>query len=79
MKSPVTRKEAVEKIEEMYKEIRMLEEVVEGSRLYEEMLLEYIREICYLIYFRQPDKELDRFVTKMIDLDLYEEKQESDE
>ena len=59
----------------MYKEIQMLEEVVEGARLHEEMLIEYIREICYLIYFRQPDKELDNFVTKMIDLDLYEEMQ----
>ena len=73
MRPPATKKEAVEKIDEMYKEIRMLEEVVEGSRLYEEMLLEYIREICYLIYFRQPDEELDKFVTKMIDVELYHE------
>ena len=73
MKIPATKKEALELVSEMYKEIRMLEEVVEGARLHEEMLIEYIREICYLIYFRQPDKELDNFVTKMIDLDLYEE------
>ena len=75
MKIPATKKEALELVSEMHKEIRLLEEVVEGARLHEEVLIEYIREICYLIYFRQPDKELDRFVTKMIDLDLYEEMQ----
>lgn len=75
MKIPATKKEALELVSQMHKEIRLLEEVVEGARLHEEMLIEYIREICYLIYFRQPDKELDRFVTKMIDLDLYEEMQ----
>ena len=75
MKIPATKKEALELVSEMHKEIRLLEEVVEGARLHEEMLIEYIREICYLIYFRQPDKELDNFVTKMIDLDLYEELQ----
>jgi len=75
MKIPATKKEALELVSEMHKEIRLLEEVVEGARLHEEMLIEYIREICYLIYFRQPDKELDNFVTKMIDLDLYEEMQ----
>ena len=73
MKIPTTKKEALELVSQMHKEIRLLEEVVEGARLHEEMLIEYIREICYLIYFRQPDKELDNFVTKMIDLDLYEE------
>lgn len=76
MKIPTTKKEALELVSDMYKEIRMLEEVVEGSRLYEETLLEYIREICYLIYFRQPDENLDKFVTKMIDLGLYEETME---
>ena len=75
MKVPATKKEALELVSDLYKEIQMLEEVVEGARLHEEVLVEYIREICYLIYFRQPDKELDRFVTKMIDLDLYEEMQ----
>tara|TARA_Y100000361_G_scaffold135091_1_gene134711 strand:- start:162 stop:398 length:237 start_codon:yes stop_codon:yes gene_type:complete len=75
MKIPATKKEALELVSQMHKEIRLLEEVVEGARLHEEMLIEYIREICYLIYFRQPDKELDNFVTKMIDLDLYEEMQ----
>lgn len=75
MKIPATKKEALELVSQMHKEIRLLEEVVEGARLHEEVLIEYIREICYLIYFRQPDKELDRFVTKMIDLDLYEEMQ----
>ena len=75
MKVPATKKEALELVSDMHKEIRLLEEVVEGARLHEEMLIEYIREICYLIYFRQPDKELDNFVTKMIDLDLYEEMQ----
>jgi len=73
MKIPATKKEALELVSDMYKEIGMLEEVVEGARLYEEMLLEYIREICYLIYFRQPDEELDKFVTKMIDVELYHE------
>ncbi len=73
MKIPATKKEALELVSDMYKEIQMLEEVVEGARLHEEVLVEYIREICYLIYFRQPDTELDKFVTKMIDLDLYEE------
>ena len=75
MKVPATKKEALELVSDMYKEIQMLEEVVEGARIHEEMLIEYIREICYLIYFRQPDTELDKFVTKMIDLDLYEEMQ----
>ncbi len=73
MKIPATKKEALELVSDMHKEIRLLEEVVEGARLHEEVLIEYIREICYLIYFRQPDTELDKFVTKMIDLDLYEE------
>ena len=75
MKIPATKKEALELVSDLYKEIQVLEEVVEGARLHEEVLIEYIREICYLIYFRQPDKELDNFVTKMIDLDLYEEMQ----
>tara|TARA_R100001463_G_scaffold133516_1_gene194982 strand:+ start:2626 stop:2847 length:222 start_codon:yes stop_codon:yes gene_type:complete len=73
MKIPATKKEALELVSHLYKENSMLEEVVEGARLYEEMLLEYIREICYLIYFRQPDEELDKFVTKMIDVELYHE------
>ena len=73
MKIPATKKEALELVSQLYKENSMLEEVVEGARLYEEMLLEYIREICYLIYFRQPDEELDKFVTKMIDMELYHE------
>jgi len=73
MKIPATKKEALELVSRLYKENSMLEEVVEGARLYEEMLLEYIREICYLIYFRQPDEELDKFVTKMIDVELYHE------
>ena len=73
MKIPATKKEALELVSHLYKENNMLEEVVEGARLYEEMLLEYIREICYLIYFRQPDEELDKFVTKMIDMELYHE------
>ena len=73
MKIPATKKEALELVSQLYKENSMLEEVVEGARLYEEMLLEYIREICYLIYFRQPDEELDKFVTKMIDVELYHE------
>ncbi len=75
MKIPATKKEALELVSEMHKEIRLLEEVVEGARIHEEVLVEYIREICYLIYFRQPDKELDRFVTKMIDIGLYEDMQ----
>ena len=75
MKIPATKKEALELVSDMYKEIQMLEEVVEGARIHEEVLIDYIREICYLIYFRQPDTELDKFVTKMIDLDLYEEMQ----
>jgi len=75
MKIPATKKEALELVSDMYKEIQMLEEVVEGARLHEEVLVEYIREICYLIYFRQPDTELDKFVTKMIDIGLYEDMQ----
>ena len=75
MKIPATKKEALELVSEMHKEIGLLEEVVEGARIHEEVLVEYIREICYLIYFRQPDKELDRFVTKMIDIGLYEDMQ----
>ena len=75
MKIPATKKEALELVSDMYKEIQMLEEVVEGARLHEEVLVEYIRDICYLIYFRQPDTELDKFVTKMIDIGLYEDMQ----
>ena len=75
MKIPATKKEALELVSDMHKEIQMLEEVVEGARLHEEVLIEYIREICYLIYFRQPDTELDKFVTKMIDIGLYEDMQ----
>ena len=75
MKIPATKKEALELVSQLHKEIGLLEEVVEGARIHEEVLVEYIREICYLIYFRQPDKELDRFVTKMIDIGLYEDMQ----
>ena len=75
MKIPATKKEALELVSDMYKEIQMLEEVVEGARIHEEVLIDYIREICYLIYFRQPDTELDKFVTKMIDIGLYEDMQ----
>ena len=50
MKVPATKKEALELVSQMHKEIRLLEEVVEGARLHEEVLIEYIREICYLIY-----------------------------
>lgn len=73
MKAPVTRREAVERETEMLKEIAELEEIVSGAKLTEENLTEYIKEVCNIIYFRMPDKELDVFVTKMLDLELYQE------
>ena len=72
MKPPTTKKEAVEKMSEMYKEIRELEEIVAGARLNEENLLHYLTNICALIYFDWPKETIDSFVADMIDIGLYD-------
>ena len=72
MKTPVTKKEAVEKIAEMYKEIRELEEIVAGARLNEENLLHYLTNICAIIDLQMPLKYQDQFVEEMKELGLYD-------
>ena len=72
MKAPVTKKEAVEKIAEMYKEIRELEEIVAGARLNEENLLHYLTNICAIIDLQMPLKYQDQFVEEMKELGLYD-------
>tara|TARA_R100000988_G_C3982664_1_gene157877 strand:- start:852 stop:1115 length:264 start_codon:yes stop_codon:yes gene_type:complete len=72
MKPPTTKREAVEKIAEMYKEIKELEEIVAGARLNEENLLNYLTNICALIYYQWPLKAQDAFVAEMIDIGLYD-------
>ena len=42
MKIPATKKEALELVSQMHKEIRLLEEVVEGARIHEEVLIDYL-------------------------------------
>ena len=71
MKTPATKKECVEMINDMYKEIRELEEIVAGARLNEENLLHYLTNICAIIHYQFPLKEQDRFVEHMIELGLY--------
>jgi|21_taG_2_1085346.scaffolds.fasta_scaffold28708_3 hypothetical protein len=72
MKIPATKKEAVERMAEMYKEIRELEEIVSGARINEESLLNYLTNICALIYFDWPKETRDSFVADMIDIGLYD-------
>ena len=71
MKAPTTKREAIEKIAEMHKEIRELEEIVAGARLNEENLLHYLTNICAIIHYQCPLKEQDLFVADMIELGIY--------
>ena len=72
MKIPATKKEAVEKMAEMYKEIKELEEIVAGARLNEENLLHYLTNICAIIDLQMPLKYQDEFVREMIEIGLYD-------
>ena len=71
MKIPATKKGCVELINDMYKEIRELEEIVAGARLNEENLLHYLTSICAIIHYQCSLREQDRFVAYMIELGLY--------
>ena len=75
MKTPVTKKEAVEKIAEMYKEIQELEEIVAGARLSEENLLHYLTNICAIIDLQMPLKYQDQFVEEMKEIGIYDPKE----
>lgn len=72
MKAPVTKREALATIVEMHKEIRELEEIVAGARLNEENLLNYLTNICAIIYYQYPLKSQDLFVESMIEIGLYD-------
>ena len=72
MKPPTTKREAVEKMSEMYKEIRELEEIVAGARLNEENLLHYLTDIGALMCFCGNKETIDSFVADMIDIGLYD-------
>jgi len=65
MKAPVTRREAIERIVE-------LEEIVVGAQTKEELLLDYIDNICAIIYYQMPLKEQDLWLEDMINMGLYE-------
>ena len=71
MKTPATKREAVEMINDMYKEIRELEEIVAGARLNEENLVDYITEICDIIDMQLPLRYQDAFVERMIQLGVF--------
>ena len=67
MKAPVTRREAVERIAE-------LEEIVAGSQAKEELLLDYIDNICGIIESEMPLKEQDLWLADMKRLGIYPDK-----
>ena len=71
MKIPATKKGCVELINDMYKEIRELEEIVAGARLNEENLLHYLTNICAIIDLQMPLKYQDEFVEEMKEIGLY--------
>tara|TARA_Y100000004_G_scaffold121473_1_gene136545 strand:- start:613 stop:876 length:264 start_codon:yes stop_codon:yes gene_type:complete len=75
MKAPVTKREAIERIAEMSKEIKELEEIIAGARLNEENLLHYLTNICAIIDLQMPLKYQDQFVEEMKDLGLYDPKE----
>ena len=75
MKAPVTKREAIERIAEMSKEIKELEEIIAGARLNEENLLHYLTNICAIIDLQMPLKYQDQFVEEMNDLGLYDPKE----
>jgi len=64
MKAPVTRREAIERIAE-------LEEIVAGAQTKEELLLDYIDNICGIIEAQSPLKEQDLWLADMKRLGLY--------
>lgn len=64
MKAPVTKREAVERIAE-------LEEIVAGAQAKEELLLDYIDNICGIIEAQSPLKEQDLWLADMKRLGLY--------
>ena len=71
MKAPVTKREAIERIAEMSKEIKELEEIIAGARLNEENLVDYITEICDIIDMQLPLRYQDAFVERMIQLGVF--------
>tara|TARA_R100001082_G_scaffold92485_1_gene59170 strand:- start:2441 stop:2653 length:213 start_codon:yes stop_codon:yes gene_type:complete len=64
MKAPVTRREAIERIAE-------LEEIVAGAQAKEELLLDYIDNICGIIEAQSPLKEQDLWLADMKRFGLY--------
>tara|TARA_Y100000593_G_scaffold85467_1_gene162516 strand:- start:393 stop:656 length:264 start_codon:yes stop_codon:yes gene_type:complete len=76
MKAPVTRRDAVERETELLKEIKELEEIVAGARIAEENLLNYLTNICALIYYQWPLKAQDKFVEEMIEIGIYDPMQD---
>ena len=78
MKIPATKREAVEMIAEMYKEINELEEIVAGARLNEENLLHYLTNICAIIELQMPLKYQDEFVEEMKVIGLYNPEEDDD-
>jgi len=64
MKAPVTKREAVERIAE-------LEEIVAGAQAKEELLLDYIDNICGIIESEMPLKEQDLWLADMKRLGIY--------
>ena len=64
MKAPVTKREAFERIAE-------LEEIVAGAQVKEELLLDYIDNICGIIEAQSPLKEQDLWLADMKRLGLY--------
>ena len=64
MKAPVTKREAIERIAE-------LEEMVAGAQAKEELLLDYIDNICGMIEAQSPLKEQDLWLADMKRLGLY--------
>ena len=67
MKAPITRREAVERIAE-------LEEIVAGAQAKEELLLDYIDNICGIIESEMPLKEQDLWLADMKRLGIYPDK-----
>ena len=64
MKSPVTRREAIERIAE-------LEEIVAGAQAKEELLLDYIDNIGAIIAYECPLKDQDSWLSDMIDIGFF--------
>ena len=71
MKAPVTRKEAVEKINCMEECIQELKEIIVGAQAKEELLLDYIDNICGIIEAEMPLKEQDLWLADMKRLGIY--------